>query len=66
MKKLLLLALVGFLLLGCESKKGKTTITYTNPEYWSLKYNIKEKKYLAIITKAALALEDLASKVAQK
>jgi len=46
--------------------EGKTTITYTNPEYWSLKHNIKEKKCLAIITKAALALEDLANKVAQK
>ena len=46
--------------------EGKTTITYTNPEYWSLKHNIKDKKCLDIITKAKLALDDLADKVAQK
>jgi len=40
--------------------EGKTTITYTNPEYWSLKHNIKDKKCLAIIRKAHIALQNLA------
>jgi len=33
--------------------EGKTTITYTNPEYWSLKHNIKDKKCLGIAQEAA-------------
>ena len=40
--------------------EGKTTITYTNPEYWSLKHNIKDKKCLAIIRKANIAMQNLA------
>jgi len=40
--------------------EGKTTITYTNPEYWSLKHNIKESKCLEILKKAKIALGDLA------
>jgi uncharacterized protein (DUF302 family) len=46
--------------------EGKTTITYTNPEYWSLKHNIKDKKCLAIINKANIALQNLAEAAAQK
>jgi len=46
--------------------EGLTTITYTNPEYWSLKHNIKDKNCLNIISKAKIALEDLAEKVAKK
>jgi len=45
--------------------EGKTTITYTNPEYWTLKHNIKDKKCLSIINKANLALQDLAEIAAQ-
>jgi len=46
--------------------EGLTTITYTNPEYWSLKHNIKDKKCLAIIKKAHIAMQNLADKAAKK
>ena len=46
--------------------EGKTTITYTNPEYWSLKHNIKDKNCLAIIKKASIALQNLAEAAAKK
>ena len=46
--------------------EGITTITYTNPEYWSLKHNIKDKNCLNIINKANMALADLAKKVSEK
>lgn len=44
--------------------EGLTTITYTNPEYWSLKHNIKDKNCLNILQKAKTALADLAEKAA--
>lgn len=40
--------------------EGKTTLTYTNPEYWSLKHNIKDKQCLEIIKKANIAMQNLA------
>jgi uncharacterized protein (DUF302 family) len=46
--------------------EGKTTITYTNPEYWTLKHNIKDKKCLNIINKANIALQNLAQEAAKK
>ena len=46
--------------------EGITTLTYTNPEYWSLKHNIKDKNCLAILNKAALALDDLTEKASKK
>jgi len=46
--------------------EGKTTISYTNPEYWSLKHNIKDKKCLTILNKASMALEDLAEAASRK
>jgi uncharacterized protein (DUF302 family) len=46
--------------------EGKTTITYTNPEYWSLKHNIKDKKCLNIIKKAHIAMQNLAQEAAKK
>ena len=46
--------------------EGKTTITYTNPEYWSLKHNIKDKKCLGIIKKAHIAMQNLAQEAAKK
>ncbi len=46
--------------------EGRTTITYTNPEYWTLKHNIKDKKCLAIIKKANIALQNLAQEAAKK
>ena len=45
---------------------GSTTLSYTNPEYWTLKHNIKEKKCLNIITKAKIALENLVEEAAKK
>ena len=45
--------------------EGKTTITYTNPEYWSLKHNIKDKKCLEIIRKANIAMQNLAEAAAK-
>ena len=46
--------------------EGLTTITYTNPEYWSLKHNIKDKKCLGIIKKAHIAMQNLAEAAAKK
>ena len=46
--------------------EGITTFTYTNPEYWSLKHNIKDKNCLNIINKAAIALADLTEKASKK
>lgn len=45
--------------------EGKTTITYTNPEYWSLKHNIKDKQCLEIIRKANIAMQNLAEATAK-
>jgi len=46
--------------------EGLTTITYTNPEYWTLKHNIKDKNCLAIIKKANIAMQNLAQEAAKK
>ena len=46
--------------------EGLTTISYTNPEYWSLKHNIKDKNCLNILQKAKQALADLAQKASEK
>ncbi len=46
--------------------EGKTTITYTNPEYWSLKHNVKDKNCLNILNKAKIALKALAEETAKK
>jgi len=46
--------------------EGKTTITYTNPEYWSLKHNIKDKNCLNILSKAKIALAALAKQTGEK
>ena len=46
--------------------EGLTSFTYTNPEYWSLKHNIKDKNCLSIINKATIALDDLTEKASKK
>jgi len=46
--------------------EGITRFMYTNPEYWSLKHNIKDQNCLAIINKAKIALSDLATKAGEK
>jgi len=53
-------------MLFTHDEGGITTITYTNPEYWTLKHNIKDKTCLAIIQQAHIALQDLAEKAAAK
>jgi len=46
--------------------EGITSFIYTNPEYWSLKHNIKDKNCLAILNKAKGALADLTEKASKK
>jgi len=46
--------------------EGITTFTYTNPEYWSLKHNIKDANCLNILKKAKIALADLTEKASKK
>jgi len=53
-------------LLFTTNYEGQTSITYTNPEYWTLKHNIKDKKCLAMIKQIHIALQELAEEVAKK
>lgn len=46
--------------------EGITSFIYTNPEYWSLKHNVKDKNCLSILDKAKMALEDLTDKASKK
>ncbi len=46
--------------------EGLTTFTYTNPEYWSLKHNIKDSNCLDILNKASMALADITKKASMK
>lgn len=46
--------------------EGITSFIYTNPEYWSLKHNIKDRNCLDIVNKAKMALEDLTDKASKK
>jgi len=46
--------------------EGKTTISYTNPEYWTLKHNIKDKKCLGIIKAIHITMQKLAAEAANK
>lgn len=46
--------------------EGDTTISYTNPEYWTLKHNIKEKNCIAIIQKMHAVMKELAAETAKK
>lgn len=45
---------------------GHATISYTNPEYWSLKHNIKDKNCLKIINNLAIGMKELAQEVGKK
>ena len=45
--------------------EGITTLRYTNPEYWSLKHNVKDKRCLAILLKAKTALGNLCKAASQ-
>ena len=46
--------------------EGITSFIYTNPEYWSLKHNIKDKNCLDILNKAKMALSNLTHKASKK
>jgi len=46
--------------------EGVTSLTFTNPEYWSLKHNVKNKNCLAILNKAKIALTNLAQAAGSK
>lgn len=46
--------------------EGQTSIIYTNPEYWSLKHNVKDKNCLNILNKAKIALQTLAQEAGKK
>ena len=53
-------------MLFTTSYEGETTISYTNPEYWTLKHNIKDKNCIAIIQKMHAAMKQLAAEVAKQ
>ena len=53
-------------MLFTTSYDGRTTISYTNPEYWSLKHNIKDKNCIEIINKLTGAMRELSKEVAKK
>ena len=46
--------------------EGETTLSYTNPEYWTLKHNIKDKTCIAIIQKMHRVMKELAAETATK
>ncbi|MCF6205892.1 MAG: DUF302 domain-containing protein [Sulfurovum sp.] len=46
--------------------EGKTSITYTNPEYWTLKHNIKDKTCLGIIKDIHIIMQEIAEEAAAK
>ena len=43
--------------------EGRNWVSYTNPEYYTLKHNIKDRQCLEIIRKAHIALQTLASEI---
>jgi len=49
-----------------EDFNGDTKINYTNPEYYSLKHNIKDKGCLNIIRKASIALDAITTEVSKR
>jgi len=49
-----------------DSYDGKTEVIYTNPEYWSLQYNVKDKNCLSIISKLSGVMNDMASVITKK
>lgn len=53
-------------MLFTTSYDGRTTISYTNPEYWSLKHNIKDKQCIQIINELAGGMRELAKEIAKK
>ena len=46
-----------------EELGGKVEVAYTNPEYWSLKHNIKDKNCLGIINQMARDFDEARSAI---
>ena len=46
--------------------EGNHWLSYTNPEYYTLKHNIKDKKCLSLIGKVNIALQEMAEEVADQ
>lgn len=44
---------------------GAVKIAYTNPEYWTLKHNIKDKNCISIITKMAREFDEASQAVSK-
>jgi uncharacterized protein (DUF302 family) len=44
---------------------GQVTLVYTNPEYWSLKHNIKDKNCLELVKIMALDMDEAAQTIAK-
>jgi len=53
-------------LLFTTSYEGQTTLSYTNPEYWSLKHNIKDAQCLKLINELTKGMRELAEEVAKR
>jgi uncharacterized protein (DUF302 family) len=49
-----------------DSYDGHTEVIYTNPEYWSLQYNVKDKNCLSIISKLSGVMSDITSVITRK
>ena len=49
-----------------DNYNGKTEVIYTNPEYWSLQYNVKDKNCLSIISKLSGVMNDITSVITKK
>jgi len=49
-----------------ENFNGDTRVSHTNPEYYSLKHNIKDKNCLDIINKASIALDAITAEAVKK
>ncbi len=48
-----------------EELGGAVNVAYTNPEYWSLKHNIKDKNCLGIINKMARDFDEARSAISK-
>ncbi len=44
---------------------GDVKLSYTHPEYWSLKHNIKDKNCIAVVLEVAKDLNEVASSISK-
>jgi len=57
---------IPYKLVVSDNYNGKTEVIYTNPEYWSLQYNVKDKNCLSIISKLSGVMSDITSVITKK